>query len=289
MNVEGNRMDRRRFLTLSLAAFAGANAPRLFADAQKHPIGLQVYSVRKLAEKDLPTLLSDLHKIGYQELELYWNLYSRPARELRKMIDDHGLRAPSGHLDYDGLDSKLDYARELGLQYVICPMLPKSMWNSLDDFKKAADQFNRWGEKAKSMGMRFGFHNHNYEFRKLGDTTGFDTIVSRTDPKLVCLELDCYWLTQAGRDPAAMIAEHADRVRLIHVKDRKPGFPTSQQLEAAAEHFTEVGTGTIDWKKVLAAAEKAGVQHYFVEQDEIAGPPLQSLTTSYRNLRSLLA
>ena len=280
-------MTRREFILRSLAVAAAASIP-FDAHGATHPIGIQAYTVRALAEKDLPTLLAELKKIGYDEIELYWNLYSRPAAELRKLLDDHGLRAPSGHLDYDGLDSKLDYARELGLEYVVCPMLPKSMWNSLGDYKKAADQFNRWGEKAKSLGMRFGFHNHNYEFRQLANTTGFETIVANTDPKLVCLELDCYWLTQAGRDPVSMLTKHADRVRLIHVKDRKPGFPTSQQLDKSAEHFTEVGTGMIRWKPVLAAAEKAGVQHYFIEQDTIERPALESIAKSYKNLRALL-
>jgi len=280
-------VNRREFILGSLTLAAGGLLP-VDAQSAQSPIGIQAYTVRTLAEKDLPGVLAELKKIGYEEIELYWNLYSRPAGELRKMLDDHGLRAPSGHLDYDGLDSKLEYAKELGLQYVICPMLPKSMWNSVDDFNKASEQFNRWGEKAKIMGMQFGFHNHNYEFRQLGNTTGFDTIVSNTDPKLVCLEFDCYWLTQAGRDPVAMLTKYADRVRLIHVKDRKPGFPTSQQLDSSAEHFTEVGTGMIKWKPVLAAAEKVGVQHYFVEQDEIAGPPMESVAKSYRNLRAML-
>src|ERR1700760_2879125 len=125
-------MNRREFMAMSLATLAGA-ATRLDAQPHKQPIGLQVYSVRAMAEKDLPSLLGEIRRIGYDELELYWNLYSRPAAELRRLIADHGLRAPSGHLDYEGLDSKLEYARELGLQYAICPMLPKSMWNSLDD------------------------------------------------------------------------------------------------------------------------------------------------------------
>jgi sugar phosphate isomerase/epimerase len=281
------KMNRREFIAGSLACAATVSFA-LDPQSAQRPIGIQAYTLRALAEKDLPQLLAELKKIGYDEIELYWNLYSRPARELRKLIDDHGLRAPSGHLDYDGLDSKLEYAKELGLEYVICPMLPKSMWNSVDNFKQAAEQFNRWGEKAKSMGMQFGFHNHNYEFRQLGNTTGFDTIVNNTEPRLVCLEFDCYWLTQAGRDPVAMLTKHADRVRLIHVKDRKPGFPTSQQLDSSAEHFTEVGTGMIRWKPVLAAAEKAGVHHYFVEQDEIAGSPMESVAKSYRNLRAML-
>jgi sugar phosphate isomerase/epimerase len=136
--------------------------------------------------------------------------------------------------------------------------------------------------------MHFAFHNHNYEFRRLGETTGFETIVTRTDPKLVWLELDCYWLTQAGYDPAEMLKQYAARTRMIHIKDRKPGFVPSQTLDGSAEHFTEVGTGTIDWKAVLAAAQKAGVEHYFVEQDSGERPPLESIAISYRNLRGLM-
>lgn len=280
-------MNRREFLSSSLAGLAGL-ANRKLRAATPRAIGLQMYTVREQAERDLTTVLETIAKIGYQEVELYWNLYSRPAAELRKMLADHGLRAPSGHLDYEGFVEKLGYARDLGLRYVVCPMLPKSMWNSLDGFKHAAEQFNTWGEQAQKSGMRFAFHNHNYEFRRLGETTGFDTIVARTDPKLVWLEMDCYWITQAGHDAVEMLNRFGNRVRMIHVKDRKPGFAPSQTLDASAEHFTEVGTGTIDWKAVLAAAQKAGVEHYFVEQDSGERPPLESVAISYRNLRGLM-
>ena len=281
-------MNRRRFIGSSSAVLGWLAGHRLYGSAASRPIGLQMYTVREQAERDLPGVLQAISKIGYQEVELYWNLYSRPAAELRKMLADHGLRAPSGHLDYEGFTGKLDYARALGLTYVVCPMLPKSLWDSVDGFKRAADQFNTWGEKALQSGMRFGFHNHNYEFRRFGNTTGFDTIVAETDPNIVWLELDCYWVTQAGHDPAELLKRHANRVRMIHVKDRKPGFPPSQTLDASAEHFTEVGTGTINWKSVLAAAQKAGVEHYFVEQDSGERSPLESVAISYRNLRPLM-
>lgn len=280
-------MNRREFLGTSIATLAGVASRQLLARTTR-PIGLQMYTVREQAERDLPAVLAAIAKIGYQEVELYWNLYSRPAAELRKMLADHGLQAPSGHLDYDGFAGKLGYARDLGLTYVVCPMLPKKMWESLDGFRRAADQFNAWGEQAQKSGMRFGFHNHNYEFRRFGETTGFKTIVARTDPKLVLLELDCYWVTQAGRDPVEMLNRLGNRVRMIHVKDRKPGFASSQTLDASAEHFTEVGTGTIDWKAVLAAAQNAGVEHYFVEQDSGERPPLESVAINYRNLRSIM-
>jgi sugar phosphate isomerase/epimerase len=163
------------------------------------------------------------------------------------------------------------------------------MWNSLDGYKQAADQFNRWAEQTNKRGMRFGFHNHNYEFRKFGDTTGFDTLLARTDPKLVFFEMDCYWIAQAGLDPVKMLKEHGSRIKLLHVKDRKAGFPTSTELNKPAEHFAEVGTGEIDWKAVFATASASGVEHYFVEQDECERPPLESLQISYNNLQKLLA
>jgi len=175
------------------------------------------------------------------------------------------------------------------VQYVICPMLPKDMWNSADGFRKAADQFNRWGEQVHGMGMQFGFHNHNYEFQKFGNLTGYDILTQNTDAKLVCLEMDCYWITQAGQDPIAMLKKFGDRIQLLHLKDRKPGFPASQQLGPAAEHITEVGSGTIDWKTLLTLAQQQGVKGYFVERDSGSTPAMESIAISYQYLNKLLA
>ncbi len=273
---------------MSITSLGVVAASKLMAASTTKPLGVQLYTVRDQAERDLPAVFEAIRKIGYREVELYWSVYAHPAKELRRMLDDHGLRAPSGHFDYDGLAGKLDYAQELGVHYVVCPMLPKSMWSSLDDFKRASDQFNRWGEDVHRRGMAFGFHNHNYEFHRFGDTTGFATLMERTDPKLVCLEMDCYWISQAGRDPLQMFNELGSRIRLLHLKDRKPGFATSQELNQAAEHFTEVGDGNLDWKKILSAAERNGVEHFFVERDSGSTPALESIRISYDNLQRLL-
>jgi sugar phosphate isomerase/epimerase len=203
------------------------------------------------------------------------------------MIEDHGLRAPSGHFNYAGMESKIDYAKALGVEYVICPMLPESMRQTQDGFKRAAEQFNRWGETIHTAGMQFGFHNHNYEFRQLGNTNGFDTLMAQCDPKLVCIEMDCYWITQAGKDPLKMFRQYGDRIQLLHLKDRKPGFPATQVLNDEAGHFTEVGAGTIAWAAILAAAEKHGVKHFFVERDSGDLPALESLRVSFENLRAI--
>ncbi|HTU34824.1 MAG TPA: sugar phosphate isomerase/epimerase [Candidatus Acidoferrum sp.] len=281
-------LTRRRFLQSSLAALTGAAATARRALASAQPIGVQLYTVRTLTQRDLPGLLGAIRKIGYEEVETYWDVYTHPAAELKRMINDHGLRVPSGHFNYDGLEGKLDYAKTLGVEYVICPMLPPEMQTSLDGFKRAADQFNKWGEQIKGMGMRLGFHTHNYEFHRFGKTTGFETLMERTDPNLMCVEIDCYWVTEAGRDPVQMIRQLGRRVRLLHMKDRKAGFPTSTSLNAQAEHFTPVGTGTIDWKAVIAAAKRDGIEHFFVEQDSGPPAPLECLRISYKNLRPLV-
>lgn len=284
-------MNRREFL-LSSTALAAASTVSGWAKPAKRPLGVQLYTVRDQAEKDLPSVLAAIRKIGYDEVETYWDVYTRPAAELKKLIHDHGLRVPSGHFNIEGLDGKFDYAAALGVEYMICPILPDSYKDSLDSYKKTAELFNRWGERAKQRGIQFGFHNHNYEFRHLTDGDGrsvtpWDTLMSRTDPNLVCVELDCYWITQAGLDPLAMFKLLGQRIRQIHLKDRLPGFPTSQNNDSSAEHFTPVGTGTVNWKAILAAATQIGVKHMYVEQDN-GGVPLDNIATSYRNVEEIL-
>jgi sugar phosphate isomerase/epimerase len=283
-------ITRRNFLELSAAGLGTlALSDLAFAAVKPFPVGVQLYTVREQAEKDLNAVLAHISMIGYKEVETYWNVYTHPAKKLQSMIVDNGMSVPSGHFDYDGLESKLDYAKELGVQYVVCPMLPKDMWTSADGFKKAAAQFNKWGEQVQKMGMQFGFHNHNYEFQKFGNTTGFDILTQSTDAKLVCLEMDCYWITQAGQDPVAMLKKFGSRIQLLHLKDRQPGFPTTQMLGPDAEHITEVGSGTIDWKAVIETGQQTGVKHFFVERDNGSTPPFESLRISYNYLSKLMA
>lgn len=283
-------LNRREFLQLSIAGAGGLAASRLLASEGGslglRNFGVQLYTVRKEAERNLPAVLEAIRKIGYTEVETYWNIYGHPAAELRRVINDHGLSVPSGHFNYDGLEAKIDYAKTLGVEYMICPMLPKSMWFTLDGYKRAAAQFNIWGEQIHQAGMQFGFHNHNYEFRRFGDTTGFETMM-KSDPKLVCIEMDCYWIAQAGEDALQMFQQFGNRIKLLHLKDRKPGFPTTQVKNASAEHFTEVGAGTVHWPEILAAAEKNGVKHMFVERDSGELPAMESLRISFQNLQKM--
>jgi sugar phosphate isomerase/epimerase len=276
---------RRHFLELSATALP-ACALRLRAQAH-FPIGLQLSTLNAMAKSDLAGTLNQIHAVGYQEVELTPVAYTLPANELRKVVAESGLKAPSGHFEYTDLSKQFDYAKALGLAWVVCPMLPRSQWTSAEGFRTAARQFNEWGKRAHEIGMRFAFHNHDYEFRRFGDATGYDILLKETDPKLVFLELDCYWITQAGLNPVDMLNQLGRRVRMLHIKDRKPGFPSSNDMSPSSAHFTEVGTGSIDWPHILAVARKLQIEHYFVEQDHIDGPPIESVRASYNYLRKI--
>jgi sugar phosphate isomerase/epimerase len=286
-------LTRRRFLEFAATALPGF---ALVLEAQARfpnglqlsiPIGLQLSTLNAMAKADLAGTLKQIHAVGYQEVELTPVAYRLPPDQLRKALAESGLKAPSGHFEYVDLPHQFDYAKALGLAWVVCPMLPKEQWMSIQGFRTAARQFNEWGKQARDMGMRFAFHNHDYEFRRFGDVTGYDVLIKETDPSLVFLELDCYWITQAGFDPVDMLHQLGRRVRMLHIKDRKPGFPASNDMTASSAHFTEVGTGGIDWPHIIAAARKLQIEHYFIEQDHIDGPPIESVRSSYNYLRKI--
>ncbi|HEX6494382.1 MAG TPA: sugar phosphate isomerase/epimerase [Acidobacteriaceae bacterium] len=277
-------LNRRKFLTLSAAAW-----PAMAFGAGKHtPLGVQLYTIRSLVkDNNLLQLLKQIRAIGYEEVELYPNVYKHSERELQSILRRSGLTAASGHFNYEDFVAKIPYARRLGLKWMVCPMLPKAQWGSRESFRKAAATFNDWGKLCQQHGMRFAYHNHNYEFQDLKGTTGYDILLKETDPELVWLEMDTYWITQAGRDPVLLLNQLGKRVRLLHLKDRKADVPTSQVLDSSAEHFVEVGNGTIRWRALLLLAQKLGIEHYYVEQDESDKSPMDSLKISYTYLRKV--
>jgi sugar phosphate isomerase/epimerase len=278
-------LTRRHFLQLSAAALPVLTRP--LSALSYFPIGLQLSTLNSMAKADLAGTLRQIHQIGYQEVELTPVAYTLPVDQLRKIVAESGLKSPSGHFEYVDLPKQWDYAKACGIQWVVCPMLPKSQWTSADGFHTAARQFNEWGQRARDLGLRFAFHNHDYEFRKFDGVTGFDILLKETDPKLVFFEMDCYWITQAGLDPIEMMHRLGPRVRMLHLKDRKPGFPSSNDMSHASAHFTEVGSGAIDWPRIIAAGEKMHIEHYFVEQDSITGDPIQSVRASYAYLEKI--
>lgn len=279
-------LNRRKFLALSAAVW-----PAMALGAGKHvPLGVQLYTIRNMIKDDnLLQLLKQIRAIGYEEVELFPAVYKHSTLQLASILRRAGLAAPSGHFDYESFSAKISYAHRLGLKWMVCPMLPKAQWGSPEGFRRAAVAFNQWGKQCQQHGMRFAYHNHNYEFQDLKGTTGFDILLKETDPELVWVEMDCYWITQAGRDPVLLLNQLGKRVRMLHLKDRQAAVPTSQMLDDSAMHFTEVGKGTIAWRPLLALAQKLGVEYYFVEQDESDKSPMDSLKISYDFLHSIMS
>jgi sugar phosphate isomerase/epimerase len=232
-------------------------------------------------------VLRAIHAAGYTEVETFGGSYTRPARELRSMITDAGLTVPAGHFNYTEFEQRIAYAKELGVEYMICPMIPETQWNAAGFLRAAAD-YNRWAHTLHSEGLRFAHHNHDYEWKSLENgRTGWSVLVGETDPELVGLELDCYWALQAGQDPMVLVKALRDRIHLLHLKDREAGAPTSFDMGAGSQHFAEMGKGTIDWKPLIQQAQSQGVRYFFLDQDRTAGPPLESAQRSFRYLQAL--
>jgi len=241
----------------------------------------------QLKPAEVPATLRLIHEIGYATVETYPLVYTHPAKELKALIEGIGLKAPSGHFDYETLEEHVDYAAELGVEYMVCPMIPPALWNSLDGFKQAAAHLNKAAAKARAAGVHFGYHPHNYEFKKLEGGRGFEVLMRELDPSIK-LELDVYWAIEAGEDPIALMRKYHDRLALIHIKDRKPatGF-TYSPFDPHAAHFTEAGSGTIDWKAMLGETRRLGVRQYFVDQDGYDIPVEESLRRNWKYLSQL--
>ena len=282
-------LNRREFVGSVVAGAAAiALEPELFAKGADRPLGVQLYTVRSIIQNDLAGTLAAIRKIGYRTVETFVAEYKMPAKDLRQAIVDAGLVAPSAHFGYNDFGTRFDYCKELGAECMVCSSIPGTIANSADGYKKAAEQYNAWGEQAKKMGLKFGFHNHDMEFKDYGGVTGFDVLIESTDPALVQWQMDCYWVAQAGRDPVEMLRKYGKRMQSLHLKDRKPGFPASTDTGPASAHFTEVGTGTLDWVTILRLAGKDHIPNMYVEQDQVERPPLESLQISYTNLVKFL-
>jgi sugar phosphate isomerase/epimerase len=262
----------------------------LIANPYGKPVGLQLYTVRDQLQKDVPGTIKKVAAIGYKELEIY-DLYGMSPAQFTKVLKDNGLTAVSGH--YMLKDEKTHWeksvaqAQELGLKYMVHAILEPEDRKSFDDYKRLVELFNKVAEQTHKAGIQFCYHNHDFEFKKYGGITAYDYLFKQLDSKLVQFEMDCFWVTHAGQDPVALMKQHPGRFPLLHIKDLKAGIPSSTEFDARMGLFTEVGKGTIDWKRIFAAAPQGGMKHFFVEQDYCEIPPLESIKISYEYLHKL--
>ena len=279
---------RRNFLaTLGVAALgmasrdAAAESEILSPRRKLKRIGLQLYTVRGLMKADLPGTLAKVAAIGYKEVEFH-DYFGRTPGQIRELLRRNGLDSPSTHLPFESLENgrwqkNLDDAKAVGHKWVVIPSTPEERRRTLDDWKRNAALFNRAAAQARSAGLRFAYHNHDVELRKVGDTRPLDVLLAGTDPSLVDFEMDLYWVVFGGGNPLDFINRYPKRFPLLHVKD-SAGPPDNRMVD--------VGKGKIDFRSIFAQSDKAGVKHYCVEYDD-PPDPIASIRSSYNYLHTL--
>lgn len=276
-------IDRRGFLAGMVATGLGLGeaAAKAAAARKLKRIGLQIYTVRSLLPQDFEDTIRKVREIGYSEIEFGpFPVPDIPPQQVRDIIRRVGLDPVAGHVNprelKSGWDRTLKDARFMGLQFVVCAVSPENA-GTIDDYRAFARLLNQAGETARSAGIQLGFHCHDTEFAPIGGAVPYDILLSETNPDMVAMEMDLYWVTKANRDPVEYFTRYPGRFRLVHVKDMD---------RTPARGMTDVGQGIIDWARLFAHAEQAGIEHYFVEHDEPASP-IDTIKRSYNYLATL--
>jgi sugar phosphate isomerase/epimerase len=273
-------MDRRTFLgTMTAAALLARGVARAFDAHKIDKLGAELYTVREQMKADFDGTLAKVAAIGYREVEFAGYLGHDP-KQVKAAIDAHGLVSPSAHFPYDqvttNLAAVLDAAHIVGHQYVVCPFIDEKLRKQPGIWKQIGESFNRAGEAAQKAGIQFAYHNHSFEFEPVDGKLPYDILLAETDPKLVKMEIDLYWIVKGGADPLTYFKRYPGRFPLVHVKGRdKDGNMASVS-----------GDNSIDWKTIFEHSEEAGIRHYIVEHDNPPAP-FESLEESYRYLEQL--
>lgn len=247
------------------------------------PVSLQMFTLREESQQDFAGTLKKVAAIGYDGVEFagYGGL---AAKELRRVIDDLGLRASSSHVPLLELEAALsrviDDQHQLGSTKIVCPYLPPER-RSEQDYLKLIKLLNQFGETCSKEGLTLCYHNHDFELEKLSDgRTALEAILDDTNPDWVKAEFDIYWLTKAGQNPLDWIKRYENRTPLIHLKD----MTTDDE-----QFFAELGTGGVDVEAVLQQGQAANVEWWVVEQDRSRRSPLESIEISMTYLKDRLA
>ena len=273
-------MDRRSFL--GTVTGAGLLAGRLSWAADTHKIdriGVQLYTVRDAMKEDFDGTLAKVAAVGFREVE-FAGYFDHSPKDVKASLDHAGLVSPSAHFNNSFLGDPwpgvLESAKIIGQQYVICSFIDEKTRAEPGIWPRMADMFNHAGEEARKAGIQFGYHNHSFEFTPVDGKLPYDILLNNTDPNLVKMEMDLYWIVNAGADPLAYFSRYPGRFPLVHVKGR-----------AKNGDITEVkADNSIDWKAIFAQSDKAGIKHYFVEQDK-SSSPFDSIRTSFNYLHDL--
>jgi sugar phosphate isomerase/epimerase len=278
--------SRRSFLKQSTLISAAAVFDKSSWFMQKKDIGIQLYTVRDEVGKDLANAIAKIAESGYTQVEMFGysnrKFFGKSIQEIADLLKKHNLTSPSGHYmladmmyndtyNWESWKYLIDDAKILGHKYLVIPYMDDKH-RSLDNFKRLAERLNKGGEMAKSAGMFAGYHNHEFEFKVENGQTGWETLLKGTDPSLVKMEMDIYWVRYADSNPMDWFKKYPGRFPLWHVKDMAV---TPKKVS------TIVGTGVIDFKELYAQRKLAGLEYLFVEQEQYTKPVFECIKESY--------
>jgi len=298
--------DRRAFLQKAgLAAAAAYLSPSFISSALANPakiskIGIGLFTLRDQLAADVNATIQKVASIGYNQVETYYGypgkyevkgFWGLEAKDFSKLLKNNNLTTPSGHYNVSDflsgkgdtvLKSHIETAASVGQKYFVIPALPTEVRSNgtLDDYKRMAGLFNQAAELCKKSGLKLAYHNHNFEYKDQGNgATGYNILLNETDAKLVSFELDIFWAVNAGLNPVEMFKKNPGRYSMFHVKDM-------DKTDKAV--FAEVGSGQIDFKSIFNASKTAGLDYIFAEQDLVKKDVYQSITESYKYIKTNL-
>jgi len=286
--------SRRKFLTQ--AGMMGTSlmfAPGLLSAKAPTKTGLQLYTLRDQLPKDVKAVIANVAKAGCQEVETFgynaengfWGLN---VADFKKLLQQHNLTTPSGHYGMDKLlahgemqevEIAITTAKTLGQQYVTIPYIDQNIRKTASDIKNIVKNISLAAERINKAGLITAYHNHNFEFEVVDGVMLYDVLLKETNPAMLHMEMDLYWVVRAGQDPLKWFAKYPGRFAIVHVKDMDKREP---QLN------TEIGKGSIDFKAIFSKAKLAGIKHYIIEQENFKIDPYASITESNKYLRKLL-
>ena len=288
--------SRRKFIKISggvttglaLGSLTGASLFSYDSEEAKKlkKFGLQLYTLRDDFPKNPKEVLKQVASFGYKQIEsfegkdgMFWDMGNTG---FKNYMDELGMNIISSHCDINtNFEKKAADAAAIGMKYLICPW--KGPQKSLDDFKKFADEFNQKGEICRKNGIRFAYHNHDYSFKAMDGQLPQDVMMNGTDASLVDFEMDIYWVVTAGIDPEAWFKKHKNRFKLCHIKDR-----SKTPVENNGKNSVDVGTGVIDFAKVLKTAKANGMEYFIIEQEAYpGGSPLNAVNVDADYMKKL--
>ena len=284
-------MKRREFVQTASFAAAGLLSLPTFLAAGKvkaaSSLGLQLYTLRDTIPNDPKGVLQKVASFGYKELETYGynngKIFGMEFAEFGKYVKSLGMKVTSGHYGWDivrgNWEKAVTDAKSIGQSFMVVPWIAQEERGSIESFKKLCGELFKACEICNKHGIRLGYHNHAFEFEQVDGQIPYDVMLAELDPKKVGMEMDIFWVVNAGLDPIKYFEKHPGRFEQWHVKDMS---------KEDRNRNADVGTGTIDWKAIFAKAKQSGMKHYYVEQESYPGAPIDSVGASAKYLKTIL-